>query len=323
MHAMRSLALLPLMAAIGASAHAETVPPPTLATAAAAEAESAEGIVQLGALATRMTVPVSIGGAPAQPFVIDTGAERSVISRQLAGQLGLVAGPQVRLTTMTGTAQVGTVVVPSLSVGPVRDARAFNAPALEAAHLGAQGLLGVEQLRGHMVAIDFVRREMTVRPSRGAAQGSRIRQNADEIVVVARSRMGQLIVTEAHFEGHKVTVVLDTGSQISMGNLALQRRLRRIPLKGPIELTSVTGDKMTVNYHVAGQVQLGGVVMRGLPVAFADIPPFDHFGLSDRPALMLGMDALRAFRRVEIDFPARRVRFLMAHDRAAPAVRTG
>jgi hypothetical protein len=130
--------------------------------------------------------------------------------------------------------------------------------------------------------------------------------------------LGQLIVTEAQFEGHRVTVVLDTGSQISMGNLALQRRLKRIALKGPIELTSVTGEKLTVNYHIAGQVQIGGVVMRGLPVAFADVPPFDHFGLSKEPALMLGMDALRAFRRVEIDFPARRVRFMMTRSSTPP-----
>ena len=82
-----------------------------------------------------------------------------------------------------------------------------------------------------MVSIDFSRREMAVRPSRGAAQGNRFRRDPDEIVVVARNRMGQLIVTEAYFEGHRVTVVLDTGSQISMGNLALRKRLRRIPLK--------------------------------------------------------------------------------------------
>lgn len=314
---MRGLFLLPLSAALGVS------PAPQEGAPVVPGTEQGADMVALGAIATRMTVPVSIGGAAPHPFVIDTGAERSVISRQLAGQLGLPAGPQVRLTTMTGTTQVGTVRVPSLSVGPVRDARAFNAPALEAAHLGAHGLLGVEQLRDHMVSIDFVRREMAVRPSRGAAQGNRFRRDPDEIVVVARNRLGQLIVTEAHFEGHRVIVVLDTGSQISMGNLALQRRLRRIPLKEPIELTSVTGDKMTVNYHVAGHVQIGGVVMRGLPVAFADVAPFAHFDLIDTPALMLGMDALRAFRRVEIDFPARRVRFLMGHDRAAPAIRTG
>lgn len=302
---MRSLFLLPLLTALGASPAPQDVPPPV------AGAEQGAGTVAIGALSTRMTVPVSIGGAAPQPFVIDTGAERSVVSRQLAGQLGLAAGPQVRLTTMTGSTQVQTVVVPSLSVGPVRDARAFNAPALEEAHLGAHGLLGIEQLRGHMVSIDFARREMAVRPSRKRGYGARQTSDPGEIVIVARNRLGQLIVTEAEFEGHRVTVVLDTGSQISMGNLALQRRLRRIPLQGPIELTSVTGEKLKVNYHIATRVRMGGVVMRGLPVAFADIPPFAHFGLQDRPALMLGMDALRAFRRVEIDFPARRVRFLM------------
>lgn len=303
---MRYAFLLPLVVAFGAApAVPQDVP------AIAGQAEAGEELVELGALSTRMTVPVSINGTAPRPFVIDTGAERSVVSRQLAGQLGLAAGPQVRLTTMTGSTQVQTVVVPSLSVGPVRDARAFNAPALEATHLGAHGLLGVEQLRDHMVSIDFARREMAVRPSRKMQYSGAQDRDSEEIVIVARTRLGQLIVTEAEFEGHRVTVVLDTGSQISMGNLALQRRLRRIPLQGPIELTSVTGEKLKVNYHIAARVRMGGVVMRGLPVAFADIPPFAHFGLQDRPALMLGMDALRAFRRVEIDFPARRVRFLM------------
>lgn len=76
-------------------------------------------------------------------------------------------------------------------------------------------------------------------------------------------------------------------------------------------MTSVTGEKLTVNYHIADRVQLGGATIRGLPVAFADIPPFAYFGLENRPALMLGMDALRAFRRVEIDFPDRKVRLLL------------
>jgi predicted aspartyl protease len=266
----------------------------------------------LGDLATRMTVPVSINGSAPQPFVIDTGAERSVVSRQFAARLGLTAGPTVRLTTMTGESRVPTVMVPSLDVGTVRDRRAFHAPALEARHMGAHGLLGLEQLRRHMVSIDFAAGTISLRPSR--SEGGRFTPKAsgtDEIVVTARNKLGQLIVTEAEFEGTRVTVVIDTGSQISMGNLALQRRLRRIPLKGPIEMTSVTGEKLTVNYHVAENVRLGGVQMRGVPVAFADIPPFERFGLAKRPALMLGMDAMRGFRRVEIDFPERKVRLLI------------
>lgn len=285
-------------------------PASTQETAAPAPAaEEGSGTLELGALANRMTVPVSINGSTPQPFVIDTGAERSVISRQLAGALRLTPGPQVKLTTMTGSAQVPTVVIPSMTVGPVRDAQAFNAPALEASHLGAHGLLGIQQLRTHMVSIDFDKNLMAVRPSRrsGGKPAPRL-PFTDEVVITAKSLLGQLIITEAWFEGSKVTVVLDTGSQISMGNLALQRKLKRVRMQGPITLTSVTGDKLTANYHIAHRVELGGVTLQELPVAFADIPPFDRFGLSERPALMLGMDALRAFRRVEIDFPDRKLR---------------
>jgi hypothetical protein len=39
--------------------------------------------------------------------------------------------------------------------------------------------------------------------------------------------------------------------------------------------------------------------------------------LAKRPALMLGMDAMRGFRRVEIDFPARKVRLLVPRATAA------
>lgn len=310
--------LTPLLIALAAAPAAtqETAPPATPSQTGTAPApagvEEGSGTLALGALANRMTVPVSINGSRPQPFVIDTGAERSVVSRQLAGTLRLAAGPQITLTTMTGSSRVPTVVVPSLTVGPVRDVRAFNAPALEAAHMGAHGLLGIEQLRTHMVSIDFDREQISVRPSRrSGGKLSAIPVGTEEIVITARSRLGQLIVTEATFEGSKITVVLDTGSQVSMGNMALQRKLRRVRLKGPIEMTSVTGEKLTVNYHVAHRIGLGGVTLRELPVAFADIPPFERFGLADKPALMLGMDAMRAFRRVEIDFPDRKVRFLI------------
>ena len=59
------------------------------------------------------------------------------------------------------------------------------------------------------------------------------------------------------------------------------------------------------------EVRVGKVRIRQMPIAFADVAPFKHFGLTDRPALLLGMDALSCFRHVEIDFPNRQVRFLM------------
>ena len=58
-------------------------------------------------------------------------------------------------------------------------------------------------------------------------------------------------------------------------------------------------------------MRLGELSIAGLPVAIADVAPFRSFGLGNKPAILLGMDALRMFRRVYIDFPNRQVRLLL------------
>jgi hypothetical protein len=109
-------------------------------------------------------------------------------------------------------------------------------------------------------------------------------------------------------------VVLDTGSMVSMGNDALRKlvgsRLHQQDMQ-QIQLTSVTGDKLRADYTQVPRIKIGDVEFSSLPVAFAEVAPFKRFGLTQRPALLLGMDALRSFRKVDIDFPNRQVRFLM------------
>jgi predicted aspartyl protease len=259
---------------------------------------------------TRMTVPVAIAGAGPFRFIVDTGAERTVVSHELARKLQLPAGRGVRLTAMTGTTAVGTVIVPSLTVGSLTGVgaeRRIEAPALAAAHIGALGILGLDTLQGQKVTIDFDRQTMTVTPS--AKRRSR-RAASDEIVVRARSVFGQLVVTDARYRGHMVRVILDTGSVVSMGNDALRRKLARGDAKRdqPIELVSVTGHTLQAGYTQIGKVSLGDIAFDNLPIAFADAAPFKKFGLVERPAMLLGMDALRLFRRVDIDFANREVR---------------
>jgi hypothetical protein len=75
-------------------------------------------------------------------------------------------------------------------------------------------------------------------------------------------------------------------------------------------LQSVTGGQMLADQTVVKRIRLGGIDINDMPVAFADVHPFAKLGLSDRPAILLGMDALRLFDRVSVDFPNRRVRLL-------------
>ncbi len=268
---------------------------------------SEEALLALGAAAGRMTVPVSIGGRGPWDFVIDTGSERTVVSRELAGVLGLSSGPKLRVIAMTGPSVVGSVIVPRLSVSTIAR-ETIEAPALGARDIGAVGMLGIDALQGHQISIDFDRQRMTLKPSRrrNARQGAA----AGEVVVTARSLFGQLIVTDAHWRTVRISVVIDTGSPVTVGNGALLRAITKRPkLIGPMALTSATGGVLQTTAFAVDQLDIGGIGFRNVTVAFSDAPPFARFGLADTPALLLGMDALKLFRQVDIDFANRQIRF--------------
>lgn len=257
----------------------------------------------------RMTVPVRIGSSGPYRFLVDTGAERTVISQELARQLSLEPGATARLHSMSEVSDVGTVVIPRLKVS----ARAFkdiNAPALSRNNLGAEGMLGVDSLKSQRVLFDFKKQTMSVSRSRRYEEAS----DGNTIIVSARSRFGRLVLADARAEGQKLWVVIDTGSQVTIGNEALRRKLERkgrLAPTTPIDLISVTGGKIVADYTQIGGVTIGGVKMRNMPVAFADVHPFHKLGLIDEPAMLLGMDVLRMFDQVAIDFAHRHVRFVL------------
>ncbi|HEY0113443.1 MAG TPA: retroviral-like aspartic protease family protein [Allosphingosinicella sp.] len=256
----------------------------------------------------RMTVPVSIDGRGPYAFVVDTGAERTAIAKELARDLQLGPGTRARLHSMTEVSRVDTVIISALEVAGKSVPR-IHAPALQRRHIGAEGILGVDSLQSHRVSFDFKRQEMTVVPSKKREE----RWDGNTIVVTARSRYGHLVLVDAAVEGQKVWVILDTGAQTSVGNLALRRKLesrRKLRNVVPIEMTSVTGGKAMADHSVISRIRLGTVEVTDMPIAFADVHPFRKLELMDRPAILLGMDALRLFERVSVDFANRRVKLL-------------
>ena len=309
MNRIAALLLLPLAATAGA--HDLQGPGPAQDPDTIASVTTVEGTqLPIIEVDSRLTVPVAVGAKGPYNFIIDTGAERTVVSSELAGTLKLLPGDPVTITSMTGKAEVGTVVVPDLAIKSIGELHTVVAPSLKARNLGALGLLGIDTLSKHQVTIDFEHGVMTVRPS--VKRPKHRRRNRDEIVVTAKNLFGQLIVTDAYYGPTRIQVVLDTGSQVTMGNSRLRKRVgNRAPKPQRIQLTSVTGDKTLADYTHVPDIKVGDVAFGSMPVAFADVAPFERFGLTRRPALLLGMDALRSFRRVEIDFPNRQVRFLM------------
>ncbi len=251
----------------------------------------------------RMTVPVHIGDEGPFNFVIDTGAERSVVSSELASALRLRPGRPARIFSFTGIDVAPTVHVPSLGVSPL-SIEAIEAPSLDHAHLGAPGMLGIDALQGHRVTIDFPRKRMTLTPA-----NKRVRFG---LIVEADERAGQLIITSASFAGEPIAVIIDTGSPITVGNSAMRALAKRAPRSlGSVAVTSVTGGEFEAEYVAISGLKVGQVNLTNVALSFADIPPFERFGLKDTPALLLGMSTLRHFRRVDIDFANREIAFAL------------
>lgn len=257
----------------------------------------------------RMTVAVRLSGMGPYRFLVDTGADRTAISRELASHLKLVAGQQVELHSTTGASEVSTATLPDLQVTR-KAVKGIQAPLLESVNIGADGILGTDSLALQRVEFDFKAQTMSVVPS-GTPDF------ADEpgtIVVEARRRNGRLIVTDATANGRHLTVIVDTGSQVTIGNEALRRTLQAkdlLPETHPVDLISVTGEQITGDYMFLKQLEIGGVVLTNLAVVFAPAHTFEQLKLSEKPALLLGMNAIRAFKKVSIDFANRRLRVIV------------
>jgi len=257
----------------------------------------------------RMTVPVRLGGKGPYRFLVDTGADRTAVSTAIAADLGLSSGPMAMLHSITGTSLVRTANVPQLELTHNR-VRSVEAPLLEAVNMGADGILGVDSLRSQRVMFDFKTRVISIVPSAYRAE----REEEGTIVVRGQLKRGHLIVTSARANGVPMTVVLDTGSQISMGNAALRSKLEGRKKLGPlerIEMMSVTGQKLTGDAFHMKEVKIGDVEMKDLVILFADAPIFRTLDMESTPTVLLGMNAMQAFHKISIDFARKQLRMVL------------
>lgn len=257
----------------------------------------------------RMTVAVRVSGAGPFQFLVDTGADRTSVSRELAGKLGLRSGESAAVHTIAGESIVATAVVPSIQLTR-RPVKVSDAPVLESENIGADGIIGVDALRSQSVLFDFENDTLSIVPS----YRSDFHEDANVIVVQATRKNGRLVFTDAIANGHPVAVVVDTGAQISIGNEALRDELIGRGLVDPsqkVDLQSVTGSLITGDYMFVREVEIGGITLKNLAIVFADAHTFRELKLDQRPALLLGMNAIRAFKKVSIDFANSKFRVVL------------
>jgi predicted aspartyl protease len=271
--------------------------------------------------AKRMSVPVLLNRQGPFTFVVDTGANRSVVSTETALALGLPHVGQESIHGIAGIEPSQTVLVDRLSVGEVTS-RHLTLPTLSSEHLGVQGLLGVDVLKERLIVLNFLDNRLEIGPSGNEfavnmVGGGRLGDWSGDPSVVsipAHYRFGQLTIVDADVGGLQVTAFLDSGSQNTVANLALRKRmLEHIPDQvaklATVELLSATGQVASGDLCLLPSLRLGGIKMTGLSAVFADLHTFAIWGLQDRPSILVGVDVLRHFNAVELDFGRRQVIF--------------
>lgn len=255
-----------------------------------------------------MTVPVRLGDHGPFRFLIDTGSQNTVLSSALATTLQLAPTSRATLIGFAGSQQAATVVIDQLDLGR-RSYYGLLAPLLDGADMGADGILGLDSLQGQRVLIDFRKGLIAVNDAKALGGNS-----GYEIVVTARRKSGQLIMAQARIDGVATSVVIDTGAETSVGNLALRNALAHRSKGETTVLHSVTGQQVTADMGLARKLDIGEVSFANVLIAYTDAPPFRALGLDQRPALFLGMRDLRALDRLAIDFSTRRIYFDLPKD---------
>jgi predicted aspartyl protease len=273
-------------------------------TASSAQDDSNVEVVTTHAdTADRMTVPVQIGSNGPYRFLVDTGSQKTVLSTDIATRLALAPIEKKRIIGVAGVDMADTAVLDELGLGR-RSFYGLTVLLFQSRDIGADGIVGIESLQSQRVLLDFAGNRMAIGDAKTLGGNSGF-----EIVVTARRRSGQLIMTNAEIDGIPTDVVIDTGSDTSIGNRALQHALGQRGNLGQAVLTSVTGQQTIADMGYAKRLQVKDVNISNLLIAYVDGPAFAALDLERRPALMLGMRELRLFKRVAIDFSTRKVMF--------------
>jgi len=250
----------------------------------------------------RVVVPVTINGKGPFRFIVDTGANHSTISARLVETLGLqpAEATSIVLDGITGSAMVTFVTVDQLKAGELilekESLPVIPAPVMA----GADGILGAAGLTTKSLMVDFQHNRVAISHS----VASDVRTKSTKIRAVRLTH--GLVTLDARVGGVRVLAVIDTGSERTLGNLALRDALHRKDRPGAVvQVTSVYGATEEVEageIRAVPTIQLDSMRINDAKIVYGDFHIFKVWKMADRPAMIIGMDVLGTVPAMGIDF---------------------
>lgn len=260
----------------------------------------------------RLTVETWLNDKGPYQFVIDTGADRSVIADDLAKTLGLASAEDVIVQGIARSLPAQAVQLDNIRMGQVR-VNNLPMPVLPRSWLGADGYLGLDVIDRQAVTFDFVNHRLTVQPP---DQQSRFLPMADQAVVRVNGSNGRLTAVNGSVDGVKAFAFVDSGAEITIGNTRLFNEMQK---QGAtyinddiIQLLGVTGGAAEGRVARIERVKIGSLSFVHSALVISDLPVFDIWGLQDKPALFIGMNFLRQVASFTIDYGRKELHFKLA-----------
>jgi predicted aspartyl protease len=249
----------------------------------------------------RILVPFRVNGQGPFRFVLDTGANRTVLTPRLIEMLGLQVAHDSRVTMsgVTGSASVPTVDVSEVKAGEVVLSRQ-QLPVADSLSDDVDGILGVDALGDTRVIVDFLANRIQIRKAHreGVMDGM--------TRVPAKFRFGRLMVVNATIGRIPVKAVIDTGSEYTLANLTLRTRLGFPKGITASSATDVVGETLARQRGERRQVpvlRMGEAIQIARPtVIFGDFYVFHLWDLETEPAIVIGMDMIGSLESFVIDY---------------------
>jgi predicted aspartyl protease len=281
----------------------------------ASESDAGSGAVRAASETdNRLTTTVYINGTGPYRFLVDTGAERTLIAAEIAARLALPRGRRVLVEGISRGEPAVLVEIESLRMGSLV-CPSLQVPVLSRALMKVDGYLGLDVLDRHRVVLDFRAGTLTVTRPQGFFAA--LWAHSNEAIVRTLGSSGRLRAADCLVNGVRAAAFVDTGAEVSVSNPALyaallQRAANHQVVGGAVGLSGVTGGTIVGHALNVDDIRVGDLHLTYTPLVVAPLEVFDVWGLSAQPALLFGMDCLRRFARVSIDYRRKELRFELA-----------
>lgn len=249
----------------------------------------------------RPTAKVMVNGQGPFPFMVDTGSTTTVVAHRLLAKL---AAPVTGTATVAGT--TGTAVMPVAQLAKVQcgvvlkeDVRVAVLP--DTSMDVADGILGADVFAGRRLVFNIRGKQVRVEPTR---RQSRVARAGN-----MRVRNGLLAEIDGRIGNVNAKLMLDTGAQNCIANMVLSEQLRKhhpgLERVNNVRVYGVTGHRIIGQFIAMPRVNLKAFSVNDAGCVAADAPIFDLWGLTNEPAMIVGVNLLSRLDSFSIDYGAR------------------